>query len=118
MTDITNVDDIIDSRDILEYIEKYKDDKDFEEKVKALQSIVEEYCDDYIFTDGLEDLKFGVFFIRDSYFEDYMWDYFREVNQVDEALECYIDIEAFARDQQYYYDSVNFRGIDYWYQKY
>ncbi len=32
MTDITNVDDIIDSRDILEYIEKYKDDKDFEER--------------------------------------------------------------------------------------
>ena len=49
MTDITNVDDIIDSRDILEYIEKYKDDKDFEEEVKALQSIVEEYCDNYTY---------------------------------------------------------------------
>ncbi len=115
MTDITNVDDIIDSRDILEYIEKYKDDKDFEEKVKALQDIVDEYCDNY--TDGLEYLKFGVFFIRDSYFEEYMSDYFFEVNQVDEALECYIDIEAFARDQLYDYDSVNFRGIDYWYRK-
>ena len=113
MTDITNVDDIIDSRDILEYIEKYKDDKDFEEEVKALQDIVDEYCDNY--TDGLEDLKFGVFFIRDSYFEEYMSDYFFEVNQVDEALECYIDIEAFARDQQYDYDSVNFSGIDYWF---
>ena len=115
MTDITNVDDVIDSRDILEYIEKYKDDEDFEEKVKALQSIVDEYCDNY--TDGLEDLKFGVFFIRDSYFEEYMSDYFFEVNQVDEALERYIDIEAFARDQQYDYASVNFRGIDYWYRQ-
>jgi hypoxanthine phosphoribosyltransferase len=115
MIDITNFDDVIDSRDILEYIEKYKDVEDFEEKVKALQSIVEEYCDNY--TDGLEDLKFGVFFIRDSYFEEYMSDYFFEVNQVDEALECYIDIEAFARDQQYDYASVNFRGIDYWYRR-
>ena len=112
---ITNADDVIDSRDILEYIEKYKDDKDFEEKVKALQSIVDEYCDNYI--DGLEHLKFGVTFIRDSYFEDYMWDFFLEVNQIDEALECYIDIEAFARDQQYNYDTVDFDGIEYWYQQ-
>jgi antirestriction protein len=65
----------------------------------------------------LEDLKFGVTFIRDSYFEEYMSDYFYEVNQVDEALECYIDIEAFARDQQYDYASVNFHGIDYWYRQ-
>ena len=43
-----------------------------------------------------------------------MWDYFREVNQVDEALECYIDIEAFARDQQYDYASVYFDGVEYW----
>ena len=115
MIDITNLDDVIDSRDILEYIEKYKDDKDFEEEVKALQSIVEEYCDNYTY--GLEDLKFGVTFIRDSYFEDYMWDFFLEVNQIDEALECYIDIEAFARDQQYNYDTIDFDGIEYWYQQ-
>ena len=115
MIDITNVDDVIDSRHILEYIEKYKDDEEFEEKVEALQSIVEEYCDNY--TDGLEDLKYGVTFIRDSYFEEYMSDYFYEVNQVDEALECYIDIQAFARDQQYDYHSVNFLGIDYWYRQ-
>ena len=55
--------------------------------------------------------------IRDSYFEDYMWDYFFEVNQVDEALECYIDIEAFARDQQYNYSSIDFDGETYWYQQ-
>ena len=115
MIDITNLDDVIDSRDILEYIEKYKDDKDFEEKVKALQDIVDEYCDNY--TDGLEYLKFGVFFIRDSYFVDYMEDYFFQFADIDEALHCYIDIEAFARDQQYNYDTVDFDGIEYWYQQ-
>ena len=51
-------------------IEKYEDDKDFEDEVKALQSIVKQYCDNY--TEGLKDLEFGVFFIRDSYFEDYI----------------------------------------------
>ena len=115
MNDITNSDDVIDSRDILDYIEKYEDDADFKDEVKALQSIVKQYCDNY--TDGLKDLEFGVFFIRDSYFEDYMWDFFLEVNQIDEALECYIDIEAFARDQQYNYDTVDFDGIEYWYQQ-
>ena len=115
MIDITNVDDVIDSRDILEYIEKYKDDEEFEKQGEAVQRIVEEQCDNE--TDGLEDLKDGVTFIRDSDFEEYMSDYCYEVNQVDEALECYIDIEAFARDQQYDYDSVNFLGIDYWYRQ-
>ena len=46
-----------------------------------------------------------------------MWDFFFEVNQIDEALECYIDIEAFARDQQNNYDTVDFDGIEYWYQQ-
>ena len=35
---------------------------------------------------------------------------------VDEALQAYIDIEAFARDQQYDYESVNFDGVTYWYR--
>ena len=115
MNNITNSDDVIDSRDILDYIEKYKNDKNFEDEVKALQSIVKQYGD--VYSDGIRDLEFGVFFIRDSYFEDYMWDYFLEVNQIDEALECYIDIKAFALDQQYNYDTVDFDGIEYWYQQ-
>ena len=115
MNDITNNNDVIDSRDILDYIEKYEDDADFKDEVKALQSIVKQYCDNY--TEGLKNLEFGVFFIRDSYFEDYMWDFFLEVNQIDEALECYIDTEAFARDQQYNYDTVDFDGVEYWYEQ-
>tara|TARA_A100001011_G_scaffold388093_1_gene467064 strand:- start:1755 stop:2102 length:348 start_codon:yes stop_codon:yes gene_type:complete len=107
----TNTDDVIDSRDILDYIEENKDDRDFE-----LENLVKKYCDECSeYEEGLKNLEFGVTFIRDSYFEDYMWDYFLQFNQVDEALECYIDIEAFARDQQYGYDYINFDGVDYWY---
>jgi hypothetical protein len=93
-----NSDDVIDSRDILDYIEKYEDNEDYKKEVEALQKVIDEYCNEY--DEGLKDLEFGVFFIRDSYFEDYMWDYFLQFNDIDEALECYIDIEAFARDQQ------------------
>ena len=109
----TNSDDVIDSRDILDYIKENKDDRDF-----ALENFVKDFRAEYSDSDyeeGLKDLEFGVTFIRDSYFEDYMWDYFLQFNQVDEALECYIDIEAFARDQQYDYESISFDGVDYWY---
>ena len=108
-------DDVIDSRDMLDYIEKHKNNEDYKEEVEALQKVVNEYCDDY--EEGLKNLEFGITFIRDSYFDDYMWDYFLEVNQIDEALECYIDIEAFARDQQYNYSSIDFDGETYWYQQ-
>ena len=108
-------DDVIDSRDMLDYIEKHKNNEDYKEEVEALQKVVNEYCDDY--EEGLKNLEFGITFIRDSYFEDYMWDYFLEVNQIDEALECYIDIEAFARDQQYNYSSIDFDGETYWDQQ-
>ena len=104
---------MIDSRDILFYIEEHEDNEDFKEEVEALQKIVDEYCDNY--KDGLADLDFGVLFIRDDYFEDYMWDYFLEFANIDEALECYIDIEAFARDQQYDYNSIYFEDVKYWY---
>ena len=108
-----NSDDVIDSRDILDYIKKHKDNEDFKEEVEALQKVIDEYCNEY--DEGLKDLEFGITFIRDSYFEEYMLDYFLQFNQVDEALECYIDIEAFARDQQYDYERISFDGVDYWY---
>ena len=122
---ITNNDDVIDSRDILDYIKDKDNDRDFalENFVKDFRAkkhykewIGKGYDDEhYDYDESLKDLEFGVFFIRDDYFEDYMWDYFFEVNQIDEALECYIDIEAFARDQQYDYERISFDGVDYWY---
>ena len=112
---LTNNDKVIDSRDVLDYIEENKDDcigRDFE-----LEKFIKDYCNEYSdYDEGLKNLEFGVTFIRDDYFEEYMQDFFFEINQVDEALECYIDIEAFARDQQYDYESIDFNGIEYWYR--
>lgn len=107
---VTNNDDVFDSRTVLDYIKDNKDNRDL-----ALESIVKQYCENY--EKGMEYLEFGVTFIRDSYFDDYMWDFFLEFNQVDEALQCYIDLEGFARDQQYDYDCVDFDGVVYWYRQ-
>ena len=111
---ITNNDDVIDSRDILNYIKENKDDsigRDFE-----LENFVKKFRAEHSDYDkALEDLEFRITFIRDSYFEKYMLDYFLQFNQVDEALVWYIDIEAFARDQQYDYTSIYFEGVKYWY---
>tara|TARA_R100000781_G_scaffold82105_1_gene50598 strand:- start:323 stop:664 length:342 start_codon:yes stop_codon:yes gene_type:complete len=109
----TNSDDVIDSRDILDYIKDKDNDRDFE-----LENFVRKFRAEHSDYDkALEDLEFGITFIRDNYFEEYMLDYFLQFNQVDEALVWYIDIEAFARDQQYDYTSINFDGIEYWYQQ-
>ena len=107
----TNSDDVIDSRDILSYIKDKENDRDFE-----LENFIKDFRAEHSDYDkALEDLEFGITFIRDSYFEDYMLDYFLQFNQVDEALVWYIDIEAFARDQQYDYTSIYFEGVEYWY---
>ena len=107
----TNSDDVIDSRDILDYIKDKDNDRDFE-----LENFIKNFrAEHYDYDKSLEDLEDGITFIRDSYFEEYMLDYFLEVNQVDEALLCYIDIEAFARDQQYDYNSIYFEDVKYWY---
>ena len=108
----TNSDNVIDSRDILDYIKDKDNDRDFE-----LENFVKKFRDEhYDYDRALEDLENGITFIRDSYFEEYMLDYFLEFNQVDEALLCYIDIEAFARDQQYDYNSIYFDDVEYWYR--
>jgi len=107
----TNGDNVIDSRDILDYIKDKDNDRDFE-----LENFVKKFRDEhYDYDRALEDLENGITFIRDSYFEEYMLDYFLEFNQVDEALVWYIDIEAFARDQQYDYTSIYFEDVEYWY---
>lgn len=121
----TNTDDVIYSRDILDYIKDKDNDRDFalENFVKDFRAkehyeewIEQGYDDEHSNYDkALEHLENGITFIRDSYFEEYMLDYFLECNQVDEFLLCYIDIEAFARDQQYDYNSIYFDDVEYWY---
>jgi hypothetical protein len=107
----TNSDNVIDSRDILDYIKDKDNDRDF-----TLEDFVKKFRDEhYDYDKSLEYLEDGITFIRDSYFEEYMLDYFLECNQVDEFLLCYIDIKAFARDQQYDYNSIYFEGVEYWY---
>lgn len=121
MLDIDYTNDVIDSRDLLSYKEKLEKDKhrnSYEDDLlldinKFIKEFIDEFSDD---NTAKEYLQFGETFINSNYFEDYMHDYFFEINQVDEALMCYVDIRQFAEDQQYYYSYVNFGDSTFFYR--
>lgn len=120
MIDIDYTNDVIDSRDLLSYKEKLEKDKhrtSYEDDLlldinKFIKAFIDEYSDD---NQAKDELQFGVTFINSEYFEDYMHDFFFDINQVDEALQCYVDIESFAEDQQHNYNYVNFGDSTFFY---
>ena len=121
MLDIDYTNDVIDSRDLLSYKEKLEKDKhrtSYEDDLlldinKFIKEFIDEFSDD---NTAKEYLQFGETFINSNYFEDYMHDYFFEINQVDEALMCYVDIRQFAEDEQHYYNYVNFGDSTFFYR--
>lgn len=122
MINIDYTNDVIDSRDLLSYKEKLeKDDHrtSYEDNLLLdIDKFIKEYTDEFTYLDDTakEYLQFGETFINSNYFEDYMHDYFFEINQVDEALMCYVDIEQFAEDQKYYYGYINFGNSTFFYK--
>lgn len=120
MVDIDYTNDVIDSRDLLSYKEKLEKDNDRtqceDDLLLDINKFIKEYTDEFSDDNTAKEyLQFGVTFINSEYFEDYMHDYFFEINQVDEALMCYVDIKQFARDQEYYYNYVSFCGNTFFY---
>ena len=121
MTDIFYTDDVINSRDLLSYKEKLEKDKNrtaIEDDLlldvnKFIKEFIDEYSDD---ARAKDELNFGVTFINSEYFEDYMHDFFFDINQVDEALQCYVDIQSFAEDQQHNYNYVYFGDSTFFYR--
>ena len=115
MAQVKNTDDVFDSRDLLEHIQNLeaisKRDETEDEELKQLKSVVQQFHE--IYDEKKNYLKDGIGFIRDSYFLAYQTDFFLEVNQVDEALQHYIDFEAFADDEMYGYSEVLFDGVTY-----
>ena len=106
-------DNYIDSRDILDrikYLEYYKSELDDEDKdeLKSYQDLREEI--------GKEYFDMGVTFIFEDYFSEAMRDYFLEVNSIDEALECYIDFDAWESDRMYEYTKTYIGNYSYCYR--
>lgn len=113
--EITNYDDVIDSRDVIDRIEELEDldERDDSEQaeledLKALEAEAEGYSDDW---------KYGSTLIRDSYFERYAEELAEEVGDMPRDLKWplnHIDWKAAAEELKQDYTEVTFGGVSYW----
>jgi hypothetical protein len=123
-TDITNSDDVIDSRDVIARIEELEAERDsFEDgdwaeaspdeaaELASLQALAkdgENYADDW---------QYGATLVRDSYFEQYAEELAADIGAIDPKaswpLNC-IDWEAAADQLKIDYTAIDFDGVTYW----
>ena len=132
--DISNSDDIIDSRDVIARIDELEsmmedakgdwDGSSELDKPKAIAEFEEEYWheleslrklrDD---ADHSPDWKYGESLIRDSYFKDYAIDLADDIGAIPKDAgwpsRC-IDWDQAASELQMDYSSVEFDGVTYW----
>jgi len=125
---VSNTDDVIDSRDVIERIEELQGERDsFEvdgeenpeawaeqnpddaEELRVLEALAEE-CE------GYSDWEHGETLIRESYWEDYVQELLEDIGDIPRNIPGYlvIDWEATARNIAYDYTIVNFGGVDYY----
>tara|TARA_R110000824_G_C14680468_1_gene620188 strand:- start:96 stop:506 length:411 start_codon:yes stop_codon:yes gene_type:complete len=91
--------DLIDSRDMLarkEYLELFRESLKRKCHEELDDDEENELCwyEEVMLEVGKEYFDMGVTFIKDTYFSQAMRDDFLEFNQIDEALECYIDFDS------------------------
>lgn len=136
MTDISNTDDIIDSRDVIARIDELRetladrheeesggeasgeleaflanDDSEEARELRALEALADEasgYADDW---------RHGAALVRDSYFRDYAMELAEDLDLIPRDAKwpatC-IDWDQAARELQMEYTSVDFDGVTYW----
>lgn len=119
--DISNSDDVIDSRDVIARIEELHDiatdeTLDQNERTHANNElgVLQAFADA---AEGYaEDWQYGATLIRDSYFTDYAQELCEDIGDVPKDLPHYIEIDwtATARNIQADYTSVEFDGVTYW----
>jgi len=121
---ISNQDDVIDSRDVIERIEELEDlmpsdaseilpgsadeVQEIREELTSLKALAEQ-CEGYA-----EDWQYGEALIRDSYFEEYMDDMIADCYSIPEELPSFMSIKLDYEALQQDYTMVSFDGVDYW----
>lgn len=104
MTFDGTAEDVLDSRDLIEYAEDEDSDPDIVAQINELAEI------------GLEDWEYGAQLIRYDYFESYAQELAEDIGaiptELDWPLYC-IDWEKAADALQMDYTSVEFLGVDY-----
>lgn len=129
--EITNIDDLIDSRDVIARIEELRDEieaadipaneiggpndsmEEEREELAKLEAFAEE-AEGYA-----ADWKYGETLIRESYFEDYARELAEDIGAIpsDAQWPCTcIDWEQAARELRMDYSSVEFDGVTYYTQ--
>jgi len=119
--EINNMMDVIDSRDIIERIEKLEEliagestNEDFLERCTEYDDLktLEEQCKDYV-----EDWEYGATLIRYSYFTEYCRELVVDCGEFPKDLPWYIadhiDWEGIARELRADYMKVDFNGVTY-----
>ena len=121
-TEISNTEDLINSRDVIDRIQYLEDEQERAEnqdewnesdegqELKALQTLQED-------AEGYCDWAHGATLINDDYFEDYAQEFAEEIGAIGRATEwpctC-IDWEKAADELKMDYTSVEFNGVTYW----
>ena len=113
---ISNTDDVIDSRDVIERIEELEAElpvlSDVERtELASLRELAREG------EDFLPDWQYGAALIRDSYFTEYAQDLAEDIGAIpaDASWPVYcIDWERAARELRYDYTAIDFDGVTYW----
>lgn len=120
MREITNSDDIIDSRDVIERIRELEAQQDDAEDGELDDYEEQELADlRELASDGerLADWTYGETLIRDGYFEDYARDLADDLGLIASDAQwpatC-IDWAQAARELQMDYTSLDFAGETYW----
>jgi hypothetical protein len=131
--EISNTDDVIDSRDVIARIEALQDERDNLEAMDDVEITLELRQADWdeseegqelkvllALQDDAEDSsdwKYGETLIRDSHFEDYAQELAEDCGMIERDVKwpytC-IDWERAASELQQDYMQVNFDGVDYW----
>lgn len=130
-TDISNRDDLIDIRDVIERVEDLRslrtpgpvavgDDDDTDQdqlfaELATLEALLEE-CEGNGGDEQWEGAWYPVTLIRDSYFEDYARELVKDIGDLPRGIPNYIviDWEATARNIRMDYTPIEFDGVTYW----
>jgi hypothetical protein len=115
-TEISNYDDIIDSRDVIERIDELEAievidrEPEEQEELDALYALAEQ-------SEGYApDWQYGETLIRDSYFQEYARQLAEDIGAIPDDLPNWvvIDWEETADNLLVDYTSVEFDGVTYW----
>lgn len=133
--EISNSDDVIDSRDVIERIDELQEERDNLEFMDDEEKTLEERQEDWDDTEEGEELKalkalqdemegyapdwsYGCTLIRDSYFTEYCKELVKDIGDLPKNLPGYIENninwDGVAEDLQVDYTSGEFDGVTYW----